>query len=309
MVEGGAAHVTMVQRSPTYYASLPPEDVIAKRAASLLPQSVVHPIFHWWYALQQLFFYKVLRGNPNFAKSHLIGEVHQHLKHYMSKSDINRHFTPRYDVWDQRLCLTPNGELFGAIRMGKASIVTDEGGIDAFTASGLRTADGTLVDADIIVTATGLTMEQFAFDITIDGKKLDLPNRMMYKGMMLSGVPNMAFVVGYTNASWTLKADLVCNHVCRLLNYMSKYGYAVVKPVADAGVEVENSWDILTSGYIQRAKDMLPKQGVSAPWRLHQNVVLDNLELRFGKVDTTELKFYKKPTPHAKQHPQPQSRL
>ena len=228
----------------------------------------------------------------------------------MQKSQIDRHFTPRYDVWDQRLCLTPNGDLFGAIRTGKASVVTDEGGIDMFTPSGLRTADGTLVEADLIVTATGLTMEQFAFDITIDGEELDIPNTMMYKGMMLSGVPNMAFVVGYTNASWTLKADLVCNHVCRLLNHMSKHGYAVVTPVADPGVEVEDSWDVLTSGYIQRAKELLPKQGVSAPWRLHQNVLLDNMELRFGSVDTNELKFDHDPKSRdAKLRPQPQSRL
>jgi monooxygenase len=208
--------------------------------------------------------------------------------------DVQRHFSPRYNPWDERLCLAPNGDLFRTIRKGCADVVTDT--IDRFTATGIKLTSGQELQADIIVTATGLNMQLFGgAEMRMNGKPLDLTTTMAYKGMMLSGVPNMAFTVGYTNASWTLKADLVSEFVCRVINYMDSHGYDKVEP-ADPGSDVERTTLLdFTPGYVLRALDQLPKAGSRAPWRLKQNYLLDLRLIRHGKVDDDALQFSKHP--------------
>ena len=203
--------------------------------------------------------------------------------------DIDTHFTPRYDPWDQRLCLAPNGDFFRAIRHGRIEMVTDH--IATFTEDGISLESGRHLDADIVITATGLNMVAFGgARIAIDGEDVHLPSRMGYKAMMLSGVPNLAFVVGYTNAAWTLKVDLVGDHICRLLAYMESHGYRAVVPVRDPTVDEAPFLDF-TPNYVLRAIDSLPKQGSRAPWRLRMNYFYDLVQLRYGKVADPALRF------------------
>jgi cation diffusion facilitator CzcD-associated flavoprotein CzcO len=198
--------------------------------------------------------------------------------------DIDTHFKPKYNPWEQRLCLVPDGDLFEAISNGSASVVTDT--IETFTEDGIKLTSGEELEADIIVSATGLDLIPFGgIEAAIDGKELDLPSRFMYKGMMIEGVPNFAAAIGYTNASWTLKCDLTCQYVCRLLNHMDAHGYSICTPVNhDPGMEAEPLIDF-SSGYVQRAISRFPKQGSRAPWRLHQNYALDILALRHGSLE------------------------
>jgi cation diffusion facilitator CzcD-associated flavoprotein CzcO len=203
--------------------------------------------------------------------------------------DVGTHFRPRYNPWDQRVCLVPDGDLFAAIRRGTASIATDR--IDTFTERGLRLASGAEVEADVIVTATGLNMLALGgTQLVVDGREVALPETVGYKGMMLSDVPNMAIALGYTNASWTLKCDLTCEYVCRLLNHMAEHGYRQVTPRVPATLETQPFMD-LTSGYVQRSVDQFPKQGLTAPWRLYQNYLRDILLLHRGPLEDGALEF------------------
>ena len=203
--------------------------------------------------------------------------------------DVATHFTPRYNPWDQRVCVVPDGDLFKCISKGTVSVVTDE--IDAFTRDGISLKSGTELPADIVVTATGLTLSLLGgIEFTVDGARTDLSKRMAYKGAMLSDVPNLAYTFGYTNASWTLKADLTAKYVCRLIRYMDSHGLAVATPRRDPAMTEEPFLDF-TSGYVVRARDILPKQGSLRPWKVYQNYLLDAFTLGSGRIDDGVLEF------------------
>ena len=204
--------------------------------------------------------------------------------------DVDKHFTPRYNPWEQRLCLVPDADLFMAIRKKKASVVTDL--IETFTETGLKLKSGAELEADLIVTATGLNLEVLSgLQITVDGKAVDPAKTFNYKGLMYSGVPNLASSFGYTNASWTLKCDLTCEYVCRLLNHMQKHGYVQCMPQNNDPSVTEEPWIDFSSGYVQRSLHKFPKQGSKAPWKLRQNYALVILMLKFGKVDDGVMQF------------------
>ncbi len=281
-----AAHVTMLQRSPTYIVSRPAEDEWANWLRSKLPAKLAYGITRWRNVLLQLFLFKMARRKPAEFKQRIVGMVQKQLG---PDYDVATHFTPTYNPWDQRLCLVPDSDLFDAIRSGKASVVTDR--IETFTEHGLKLQSGQELEADIVVTATGLKMQILSgMDITVDGARVDLGKTMSYKGMMYSDVPNMATAFGYTNASWTLKADLTCDYVCRLLKYMDKRGWDQCTPTRDPAV-TEAPFLEFTSGYVQRALEQLPRQGSTKPWKLYQNYALDLMTLRYGKLDDGTMKF------------------
>ena len=285
-----AAPVTMLQRSPTYVVSRPAEDAFANMLRRRLPDKLAYGITRWRNVLLQLLMFKTARRKPAKFKQRLIAMVKAELG---EDYDVGTHFTPTYNPWDQRLCLVPDSDLFASIRSGQASVVTDT--IDTFTESGLRLTSGRELDADVIITATGLKMRILSgIAITVDGDRVDLAKSMSYKGMMYSGVPNLASVFGYTNASWTLKADLTCEYFCRLMKFMDSRFYAEARPTKQAGV-VEAPFIDFSSGYIQRALDQLPRQGVKKPWKLHQNYALDLLTLRYSRIDDGTLLFKRKP--------------
>ncbi len=291
---GRAAHVTMLQRSPTYVVSRPAEDAFANMLRRRLPAKLAYGITRWRNVLLQLLLFKTARRRPAQFKKRLIDMVKAELG---ADYDVGTHFTPSYNPWDQRMCLVPDSDLFASIRSGQASVVTDI--IDTFTEHGLRLASGRELEADVIVTATGLKMQILSgMAISVDGEPVDLAKSMSYKGMMYSGVPNLASVFGYTNASWTLKADLTCEYVCRLLKFMTARGYAEARPTREAGV-VEAPFLEFTSGYVQRALDQLPRQGVKKPWKLHQNYALDLVALRYGKLDDGTLAFTRRAVANA----------
>ena len=237
-----------------------------------------------------MYYYRLARKYPVQAKARMVQMVRAALG---PGFDVERHFTPTYKPWDQRVCLVPDGDLFDSLRAGRSSVVTDQ--IDSFTEQGIRLQSGQELPADIVITATGLQLNVLG-DVTISlgGVPVDLSQALVYKGMMYSGLPNLANTFGYTNASWTLKADLVCEYVCRLLNHMDRHGQAVCTPTRDASVAPE-PFLTFTSGYVQRAVAMLPKQGNRKPWRLYQNYLLDLLTLRFGKVDDGVMAFSRGP--------------
>jgi len=281
-----AAHVTMLQRSPTYVVSRPAEDRIANVLRRLLPAKLAYALTRWKNVLTGMLYYKLVRKMPKRAKDHLVDEVRKQLG---PGYDVATHFTPRYDPWDQRVCLVPDADLFNALKQGRASVVTDH--IETFTEKGLSLRSGQELEADIVVTATGLKLQLLSdIEFSIDGERRDLSKCLSYKGMMFSDVPNFAYTFGYTNASWTLKADLTCEYVCRLLNHLERRGYTACTPRRDPSVEERPFLDF-SSGYVQRALDLLPKQGSKRPWRLHQNYALDLLTLRFGEVDDGTLEF------------------
>jgi monooxygenase len=287
-----AAHVTMLQRSPTYVVSRPAEDAIANFLRRWLPARLAYGLTRWKNVLMVSFFYRQSRRHPKHVKKFLLDQVRAAL----GSDYVAKHFTPEYNPWDQRVCLVPDGDLFEAIRSGNASVVTDH--IETFTENGLRLRSGEVLEADLVVTATGLDLVPLSnLEIDVDGHRVHIPDTVTYKGMMMSGVPNLASSVGYTNASWTLKCDLTCEYVCRLLNHMKKNGYAICTPqLRDPTVEAE-AWVDFTSGYVQRSVHKFPKQGSKDPWRLHQNYFLDKINLGFGKVDDGTMEF--KPAPHA----------
>jgi monooxygenase len=275
-----ATHVTMLQRSPTYIVSRPANDPLADRLRAWLPQKLAYAIVRWKNALQGTAIYQLSRRRPDFMKSLLRKAA---IKQLPGGYAVDTHFSPAYNPWDQRMCLVPDGDLFTAIRDGRASVVTDR--IDTITESGIRLQSGTELDADIIVTATGLNLLAIGgMTLQVDGREVELSKTVSYKGMMLSGVPNFAWTIGYTNASWTLKADLVAEYICRLLKHMDAHAYAAVTPDA-GGSTAANPFLDLASGYVQRSVAELPKQGDRAPWRLHQNYVRDVRLLRRGPID------------------------
>ena len=301
-----AAHVTMLQRSPTYMVSMPGEDRIAHGLRKLLPASLSYKLVRWKNVLFQMFFFNLARKRPGLVKKRLIGEVEKLLP---QGYDIGTHFTPRYNPWDQRLCLVPDADMFEAIKAGRASVVTGE--IERFTPTGIKlrhehalgTNDAGLADrgdeleADIIVTATGLKI-QLLSDVafTIDGQARNMSEALAYRGFMFSDVPNLSYTFGYTNASWTLKADLTAMYLCRLLRRMEAEGADIAMPRRDPGVEEVPFLDF-TSGYVQRAAQILPRQGATHPWRVHQNYIKDIAALKYGSVQDGVMTFSKAGAP------------
>jgi monooxygenase len=286
-----AAQVTMLQRSPTYVVSMPGEDPLAKwLRRRRLPDRAVYSIVRWKNILLQLFSYRLSRRRPRLMKKMIRrGLVNALPEGY----DVDTHFKPRYDPWDQRLCLVPDGDLFEAIKSGRADIVTGE--IKTFTERGVRLQSGEELEADTVITATGLNLLFLGgMKITVDGVEPDIPRTLTYKGMMLSGVPNLEFTVGYTNASWTLKADLTSEYACRLLNYMDAGGYDYCLPeVGDPSITEQPLLDF-SSGYVTRSLAQLPKQGSQEPWKLKQNYPLDLRALRYGELDDGTMKFVRR---------------
>jgi monooxygenase len=282
-----AEHVTMLQRSPSYILSLPAEDPIAKVVRRVLPEKLAYAVVRWKNVLITMLVFQLSRRRPKVVKSMLRKGLEKQLP---PGYDIDTHFKPRYNPWDQRMCLVPDGDLLEAISDGRASVVTDQ--IDTFTERGLRLASGAELDADLIITATGLNLLALGdMQVTVDGREVDVSETMSYKGMMLSGVPNMAMTFGYTNASWTLKCDLTCGYVCRLLNYMDAHGYEQCVPQNLDPSLTEEPFIDFSSGYVQRAIERFPKQGSKAPWRLYQNYALDIMTLRFGAIEDGSLQF------------------
>jgi cation diffusion facilitator CzcD-associated flavoprotein CzcO len=281
-----AAHVTMLQRSPTYIVSLPAEDPLAKQLRRFLPSRVSAPIMRWKNVLLTMASFQISRRRPRAMKALIRKGLERRLP---AGFDIDRHFSPSYDPWDQRLCLVPNGDLFESISAGTASVVTDR--VETFTEKGIRLVSGAELEADVIVTATGLNLLALGgLRFSVDGRDITLADTMSYKGMMLSGVPNMAFAVGYTNASWTLKCDLVCEYVCRLLDHMDEGGFRQCMALRDPSV-AERPFIDFSSGYVRRSIENFPKQGSKAPWKLHQNYPMDILNMRFGSVDDGVMEF------------------
>ena len=276
-----AAHVTMLQRSPTYVVSRPSEDRFANWLRAALPAKLAYGIARWRNVLTGMVFYKLARSRPKAFKARLIGMVRDHLG---PDYDVDTHFTPRYDPWDQRLCLVPDADLFESLKRGSASVVTDR--IARFTKAGILLESGGELPADIIVTATGLQVQLLGgIRLRVDGAPVDLGQALQYKGMMFSDLPNLAYTFGYTNASWTLKADLVGTYVCRLLKTMRRRGLRQATPrIGDPDMPAEPFVNF-TSGYIQRAIGGLPRQGARKPWKLNQNYALDLIALRLGSVD------------------------
>ena len=282
-----AAHVTMLQRSPTYIVARPQEDAIANWLRRYLPAKLAYAVTRWKNVLLGIWFYNLCRRSPEKMKRRILQLAKQELG---NSCDVDRHFNPRYNPWDQRLCLVPNGDLFQTLREGKASVVTDH--IETFTERGLQLKSGAELDADLIVTATGLDLKFLGdLQVVIDGQPVNPARSISYKGMMFSDVPNLASALGYTNASWTLKCDLTCEYVCRLLNYMDERGYRQCTPRNnDPSVKATPSIDF-TPGYILRAAGKFPRQGSKAPWRLHQNYALDLVTLRYAAVDDGVMQF------------------
>ncbi|ETR76519.1 FAD-containing monooxygenase EthA [Afipia sp. P52-10] len=282
-----AQHVTMLQRSPTYVVSRPASDAMANTLRAKLPPRVAYHLIRWRNVLFGMYFYQLCRRKPEQAKQLILGGVRAQLG---PDYDVDTHFTPRYNPWQQRLCLVPDGDMFRAIREGRASVVTSH--IDRFTASGLRLKDGSELQADLIVTATGLSLVPLGgLELSVDGRPVSIPETMSYKGMMFSDVPNFASASGYTNASWTLKCDLTCEYVCRLLNYMDKHGYRQCVPRNTDPSVTTVPWLDFTSGYVQRALPKFPKQGSKRPWKLYQNYALDIVTLRFGRVNDGVMQY------------------
>ena len=284
-----AEHVTMLQRSPTYVVARPAQDPIANKLRRRLPLKLAYMLTRWKNVLLGMYFYQLCKRKPEKVKSLIVGGVRQMLG---PDYDVAKHFTPKYNPWDQRLCLVPDADLFRAIRKKKASVVTDP--IETFTEKGIRLKSGAELEADVVVTATGLVVQPLGgAKLVVDGKPVKPSDTMIYKGMMYSDVPNLASIFGYTNASWTLKADLVCEYVCRLLNYMDRKGFTkAVTHNSDPTLTEEPSVNF-SSGYIQRALPHQPKQGSKRPWKLYQNYVLDLLTLRHGSLRDKAMVFSK----------------
>ena len=276
-----AAHVTMLQRSPSYVVSLPNEDPIAKVLHRLLPERWAHSALRWKNVLLMMASFQLSRRAPKFMRKLMRAGVKKALP---EGYDVDTHFNPRYNPWDQRVCLVPDGDLFEAIGSGRASVVTDR--IETFTETGIRLESGQTLEADIVITATGLNLLALGgMELSVDGREVDPSQALTYRGMMISDVPNLALAVGYTNASWTLKADLICRYVARLLSHMDARGYTQATPRPERTDGPSQPFLNLTSGYVQRAVDQFPRQGAEAPWRIHQNYVRDIALIRRGDLE------------------------
>jgi monooxygenase len=296
-----AAHITMLQRSPTYVVSRPDQDVVANRMRRFLPASWAYGLTRWKNTTMQQMMYRRTRTNPEPIKKFILDAVRKELG---PDYDVETHFTPSYNPWDQRLCLVPNSDLFEAIRSGKAEVVTDH--IDRFTKTGILLKSGKTLDADIIVTATGLNMVVLGeMDFTIDGVPVDFGKTWTYKGMMYSGVPNMVNTFGYINASWTLRADLTSEYVCRVLSHMDRVHAKVATPTLRPGEESmpARPWiDNFSSGYMQRMLPRFPKQGDREPWINPQDYGRDKVMIRKGAIEDGAL-IFSSPKPAAKAAP------
>ena len=288
-----AAHVTMLQRSPTYVVSRPAEDKMANTLRKWLPGMLAYNLVRARNVLGGMYFFNLARKKPEQVKAGIIQMVRDQLG---PDYDVDKHFTPTYNPWDQRLCLVPDADMFEAIKAGRASVVTDH--IETFTATGIRLTSGEELKADIIVSATGLVLEVWnGIEIAVDDRPIDAATTLSYKGMMYEGVPNMASAFGYTNASWTLKCDLTCEYVCRVLNHLTRTGQSQAVPVNDDPSIQFAPWLDFSSGYVQRAMAKFPKQGTKAPWKLHQNYALDLMSLRYDKLEDGVLRFSSRPAP------------
>jgi monooxygenase len=285
--ENAAQHVTMLQRSPTYIVSAPGEDAFANWLRKVVPGKLAYGFIRWRNVLRQMFFYTMARKYPAKVKTQILELMVPELP---KDFDIATHFTPTYNPWDQRICLVPDSDLFVAIKEGKASVETDH--IDRFTGSGIALKSGKTLNADIIVTATGIEMQLLSgMGVEVDGQKIELSDTFSYKGMMYSGVPNLASAFGYTNASWTLKADLTAEYVCRLIQHMDAHGQKECRPQLKGTDFKPAPWLDFTSGYVTRAMEKFPKQGDVAPWKVHQNYALDLMAFRHGNVDDGVMVF------------------
>jgi cation diffusion facilitator CzcD-associated flavoprotein CzcO len=282
-----AAHVTMLQRSPTYIISVPDRDPIAESLRKLFSNRTAYAMTRLKNVTFGMAFYQFCRRFPHAAKRFFVGQMEKQVGH---KADVKKHFTPRYNPWDQRVCLGPNGDIFETICAGRASVMTDE--IETFSETGLKLKSGESLDADVIVTATGFTLKFLGgLSLEVDGQRVMPSECITYKGMMLGEVPNLAYAIGYTNASWTLKCDLACEYVCRLLKHMDEGGFTQCRPrLNDARVEKEPLLDF-SSGYVKRSANELPQQGSRVPWRLYQNYALDRLLLHHAKLEDGAMEF------------------
>jgi monooxygenase len=281
-----AAHVTMLQRSPSYVVSVPQDDIISNQLRGKVPEKLIYHSARARNVGLQMLVYRLSKRAPGLVRKLLTRQVQLQVG---GKVDM-KHFTPRYNPWDERLCAVPNGDLFKALRKGKASVVTDQ--IDHFTENGIQLKSGEHLDADIVITATGLQLQLMGgARMKIDGRDVSLADAISYKGILFGNVPNLAMIFGYTNASWTLKADISSDYICRLLQRMDKENKAICVAAHEPGkVEVEPFLD-MSSGYIQRAKSLLPKQGRLAPWKLRQNYFLDLVQMKAAKLEDGTLKF------------------
>jgi monooxygenase len=285
-----AAHVTLLQRSPSYVMSVPARDPLAEALMRRLPPMLGSSLVRWKNVLLTMGLYKLSRGAPQLMRALLARWAAKRLP---AGFDVGTHFNPRYDPWDQRMCFVPDGDLFAALGAGSASIVTDE--IETFTERGLRLRSGGELEADIVVTATGLELLPFGgIALSLDGQPTPIAETVAYKGMMLSGIPNFAFAVGYTNASWTLKCDLASGYVCRLLAHMDAHGYEVCVPDAPDRSLARRPLLDLQAGYVLRSLERFPKQSERPPWRLHQNYIRDVRMLRWGPLDDA-ISFHRAP--------------
>jgi monooxygenase len=283
-------HITMLQRSPGYVVTLPGQDPIAKALRRVLPDKAVYSIVRWKNVLTQMAFYQLCRRAPRFTRKLIRRGVERRLP---PGYDVDRDFEPRYNPWDERVCLVPGGDLFEAIGSGKADVVTDT--IETFTEKGIALSSGRELEADIIVTATGLNLLVLGgIDVTVDGERKEFSKLVGYKGAMFGGVPNLAIALGYTNASFTLKCDLVSQYLCRLINHMDTHGYKVATPREPGPALAREPFIDLKSGYVLRAIDQLPMQGKSQPWRLHQNYARDIRLFKHGPIDD-EIDFARGP--------------
>ncbi len=282
-----AGHITMLQRSPSYVMPQPRKDPIANGLRKILPDKPAYAAARRFNIGRARFIYNLCQRNPKLARR-IIRTLN--VKSLPAGYDVDTHFNPKYNPWDQRLCAVPDADLFRTISKGKASVVTD--GIDRFTTNGILLKSGRELPADIIITATGLTMKLFGgIEVSVDGEVKNPHDSLVYKSFMLSDIPNLAFAFGYTNSSWTLKVDLVCDHLCRLLAYMDQHGYTTVVPVADDPTLAKRPMLDFDAGYILRGRDQFPQQGTSGPWTVEMDYWADHARLRKGPVEDAALRF------------------
>lgn len=286
LVQGGAGHVTMLQRSPTYIASITALDKMYHKLRKWLPEQTAYQLIRGRNIVTQRLIYALARKYPQLVRTFLLHAVRKQLQ---GKVDM-KHFTPYYLPWEQRLCVVPDGDFFKVLRDGQASVVTDE--IEHFTEQGIQLKSGQHLDADIIVSATGLQIQVLGgIQATVDGKPIDPAQHLLYQGMMLNNVPNLAMMIGYINASWTLKVDIAADYLCRLLNYMDQQGYAEVMPAGQAEQLPQSVMGGLTAGYIQRATHLMPKQGATSPWKMTNNYLADRKALKHASFEDGILTF------------------
>lgn len=300
MVKTGAGHVTMLQRSPTYIASIPSIDLVYDKMRKILPEKVAYQLTRARNIGVQRGIYAIAQKQPKLVRKLLLKAVEMQLQ---GKVDM-KHFTPNYNPWDQRLCVVPDGDLFKALREGKASVATDT--IDHFTETGVQLKSGQHLDADIVVYATGLEIQIMGgIKASVDGKAINTSKHMLYNGIMVSDIPNMAMIIGYINASWTLKVDIAADYICRLLNHMDQHNYDVVVAKGDEREMLEDTvMGSLSAGYIQRAVNVMPKQGKHAPWKITNNYLADKKDLKKAGFDDPTLQFTR-----AESQPKNQSKI